>query len=120
MYACSSIFACACVYLIYFCVLIIHRRRDAYNDDGDNDDDDDGTYVDVDAKKNAAFCSADCDETSSRLRNTQTSVIVVTKIISTKSTEKCVRHTYRARLCACVSARAHLCMCLRLSATLCV
>lgn len=39
------------VYLIYFCVLIIHRRRDAYNDDGDNDDDDDDGYVDVDAKK---------------------------------------------------------------------
>lgn len=99
-------YLCACAFK-FISVLIIYRRRDAYNDDGDNDDD----------AKNAAFCSADCDETSSRLRNTQTSVIVVTKIISTKSTEKCVcgTRTQHQCLCACVSARTHLCMCLNLS-----
>lgn len=66
-------------------------RRDAYYDDGDKR-----------REKNVAFCSADCDETSSRLRNTQTSVIVVTKIISTKSTEKCVRVCECARASVCV------------------
>lgn len=95
-------YLCACAYYIFFCVLIIYRRRDAYNDDGDND------------AKNAAFCSADCDETTSRLRNTQTSVIVVTKIISTKSTEKCVcgTRTYTApvsvRLCECARASMYV------------
>lgn len=35
MYIYLYMYLCACVYLIYFCVLIIFRRRDAYNDDDD-------------------------------------------------------------------------------------